>query len=124
MPTVTVDDIQKIKDSYKHVFAIRNINHKVKIVVHMGTCGIAAGARRVMKAFLDAIKESGYLDAAVSIDGCEGFCHLEPVVDIYIDGKDKVRYVMLDSQKAKIIFDRHVIRGEVVKDFMLQDNPN
>jgi len=86
------------------------------ILVHMGTCGIAAGARKVLETFLDAIQKAGVTDVVVTQSSCAGLCNREPMATVEIVGKAPVKYVDLDEEKARRIFEEHIKGGQVVED--------
>jgi NADP-reducing hydrogenase subunit HndB len=91
----------------------------VKITVHMGTCGIAAGGREVMDALLEEMTETDRQDIRVVTSGCMGMCSSEPNVTVEIQGKEPVIYQHMDGNKMRQVFKRHVLVGEVQTDFAL-----
>lgn len=91
----------------------------IRVVVGMGTCGIAAGARPVMLAFLDEVGKRGLRNVTVSQMGCAGNCALEPVVDVYLPGKEKVTYVHMTPEKAVRVMDEHIGKGQPVAEYMI-----
>ncbi len=80
----------------------------------MGTCGIAAGARDTMQAFMDALEQAGAGDVAVTATGCAGFCDQEPLVEVEVKGSDPVRYGHVDAEAAQRIVKEHLVGGNVV----------
>lgn len=86
----------------------------VKITVHMGTCGIAAGSREVMTALMDEINRSNRKDIQVESGGCLGECTLEPNVTVQIGGAKPVLYANMDPEKMRTVFSKHIVGGEVV----------
>jgi (2Fe-2S) ferredoxin len=91
----------------------------VKIYVGMATCEIAAGANHVMEVFQNAVKEDKSLKGVyLSQKGCVGRCNLEPTVEIYQKGKDPVKYVKVTAENAKIIIEKHIKKGEVIKEWV------
>ncbi len=114
-----VDDLKKIKEKVQAQMSLREGEHRAKINVHMGTCGIAAGARKVMTAFLDEIAREGLTDIIVIQSGCAGLCKREPMATIDLVDQAPVKYVELDEEKAKRIFNDHVLGGKIVDDFAL-----
>ncbi len=91
----------------------------VRIVVGMATCGIAAGARPVMSAFVEEVNKRKLENVAVVQTGCIGLCRLEPIVEVYLPGQEKVTYgKVTPEQVAKIVSD-HVVNGKVVKEFTI-----
>ena len=85
----------------------------------MGTCGIAAGARDVLKAFADGVAEKNIEKVMVSLTGCIGNCQLEPIVGIFEKGKDKVTYLNMNADKAKEVIEKHLIGGQVVSEYTI-----
>ncbi|MFZ0449826.1 MAG: (2Fe-2S) ferredoxin domain-containing protein [Desulfatiglandaceae bacterium] len=119
MPKLTIDDLKKIKERVKKDTALREGGSTVKITVHMGTCGIAAGAREVMDALLQEMSETDREDIRVVTSGCMGMCSSEPNVTVEMQGQEPVIYQHVDSKKMRQVFKRHVMLGEVQTDFAL-----
>ena len=89
----------------------------VRVVVAMATCGIAAGARTVMTALLEEVQKNNLSDIVIEQSGCIGMCALEPVVEVYVPGKEKVTYVNVNAEKiAKIVSD-HIVNGTPVAEY-------
>ena len=110
-----LDELRKIRDEVRKGLELRSGTHRAKIVVGMGTCGIAAGARETMKAFMDALEKAGVSDVAVTATGCAGFCEREPLVDVEITGQAPVRYGKVDVAAASRIVTEHVLGGKKVE---------
>ena len=91
----------------------------VRVVVGMATCGIAAGARPVLTAFTDEIAKRGLSHVAVSQTGCIGICRLEPMVDVYMPGKEKVTYVHMTPEKVGRVVAEHIVNGRPVTEFTI-----
>ena len=87
--------------------------------VHMGTCGIASGARKLMTAVLDEIEKRDIKDVIVTTSGCAGLCSREPMVTVERLGEAPVKYVDLDAEKMKEIFAEHVLGGKIVEKYAL-----
>jgi NADP-reducing hydrogenase subunit HndB len=119
MPKLTVDDLKKIKEEYKAAFALREGGYRAKITVHMGTCGIAAGARKIMETLLDEIDKSGAKDVIVTTSGCAGLCSKEPMATVEIINESPVKYALLNEDKARKIFHEHIMKGSIVEDSAL-----
>ena len=119
MPKLTIEDLKKIRESAKKKTALREGETSVKITVHMGTCGIAAGAREVMDALLEELTEADRQDIRVVTSGCMGMCSSEPNVTVEVSGQDPVIYQHMDRNKMRQVFRRHVLLGEVQTDFAL-----
>ena len=108
-------ELQAIKDRMKSKVVLREGSGDVRVVVGMATCGIAAGARPVLNAFVEEVNNGGLSDkVTVSQTGCIGLCQLEPIVEIYEAGKEKVTYVKMTPEKAKAIVEKHLKGGNVV----------
>ncbi len=98
---------------------VRKDTDGVRIVVGMATCGIAAGARPVMAEFMDEISKRNLLDVTVSQTGCIGVCRLEPIVEVYVPGQEKVTYVKMTPEKVAKIVGEHIVNGRVVNEFTI-----
>ena len=113
-------ELQAIKDKMKNKVIIREGASETRVVVGMATCGIAAGARPVLNAFVEAVNAENLADkVTVSQTGCIGICQYEPVVEIFEEGKDKVTYVKLTAEKAAEIVEKHLKGGKVVDEYTI-----
>ena len=120
MPKLTLDDLEKLRAKAKKTTAIREDGEfRAKITVHMGTCGIAAGARGVMNALIKEVEGKEISDVILTNSGCAGLCSREPMATVEISGQPPVKYVDLTEAKAKEIFEKHVLGGKIVEDFAL-----
>jgi len=119
MAKLTIEDLKKIRESAKKGTALREGETTVKIMVHMGTCGIAAGAREVMDVLLEEMAQADRQDIRVVTAGCMGMCSSEPNVTVELQGKEPVIYQHMDKNKMRQVFKRHVLVGEVQSDFAL-----
>ena len=119
MAKLRVEDLKKIKESMKGTVSLREGDHRVKITIHMGTCGIAAGARKIMNTFLEKVEDSGVTDVMLTSSGCAGLCNHEPMITVETQESAPVKYVNLDSEKAEKIFDEHIMKGTPVSDYAL-----
>ena len=116
-------ELQAIKDKMKNKIVLREGTGDVRVVVGMATCGIAAGARPVLSAFVEAVNDAGLNDkVTVSQTGCVGYCQLEPIVEIYEAGKDKVTYIHMTADKAKDVVEKHLKGGKVVAEYTVTDD--
>ena len=98
----TLAELQAIRDSMKDKVSLRNGTAGMRVVVGMATCGIAAGARPVLNAFVEEVNKQGLTEkATVTQTGCIGICQYEPVVEVFEAGKDKVTYVKMTAEKAR-----------------------
>ncbi len=119
MAKLTIADLKKIKENYHASQALREGGFKVKITVHMGTCGIAAGARPIMNVIMEEMAKSDRKDVAVTTSGCAGLCSKEPMVTIELAGEAPVKYIALTDDKMRKIFAEHVLSGKPVKEYAL-----
>ncbi len=103
----------------KRVMNLREGQAKAKVVVHMGTCGIAAGARAVMSAMVEEVEKRDISDVLVSISSCAGLCSREPMMTIEMQGKPPVKYVDMTAEKAVEVLEKHVLAGEIVAEYAL-----
>lgn len=91
----------------------------IRVVVGMATCGIAAGARPVLNAFLEEVNKRDLKNVTVSQTGCIGVCRLEPIVEIYVPGQEKVTYVKMTPDKVASIVSEHLVNGRVVEEYTI-----
>ena len=105
----------------KDKVVIREGTGDIRVVVGMATCGIAAGARPVLNAFVEEVNKQELAGkVTVTQTGCIGICQYEPVVEIFEDGKDKVTYVKMTPEKAAEIVEKHLKGGKVVADYTIK----
>jgi len=119
MPRVTIDDLKKIRDAGSRTAALRAGEARARVTVHLGTCGIAAGARTVMSALLAEIEAQGVTDVLIASTGCAGLCSREPMITVELRGQAPVKYVQLDPDKMRRIFKEHVLGGSLVQEYAL-----
>ena len=111
-------ELQAIKDRMKNKIVLREGTGDIRVVVGMATCGIAAGARPVLNAFVEEVAAAGLNDkVSVSQTGCVGLCQLEPIVEIYEAGKEKVTYIKMTPDKAKEVVENHLKGGKIVTEY-------
>ena len=117
---ISLADLAAIREKMKDKVVIREGSAQTRVVVGMATCGIAAGARPVLNAFVDGVNKEGLSDKiTVTQTGCIGICQYEPVVEVYEDGKEKTTYVKLTAEKAERIIKEHLIGGKVVAEYTI-----
>lgn len=119
MPKISIEDLKKIKERERGRMILREGNYRAKITVHMGTCGIAAGARDVMTFFRDVIGQRDIDDVILTNSGCAGLCAKEPMITVEVQGQSPVKYILVDREKAMRIFEDHVLGGKPVEDYAL-----
>ena len=115
-------ELKAIKDRMKDKVVLREGTGNVRVVVGMATCGIAAGARPVLNAFVEEVNKEGLADkVTVTQTGCVGLCQLEPLVEIYEAGKEKVTYIKMTAEKAKTVVEKHLKGGSIVTEFTVAE---
>ena len=92
---------------------------RIRVVVGMATCGIAAGARPVLNALLEEVNKRDLKNVTVSQTGCIGVCRLEPIVEVYVPGQEKVTYVKMTPEKAAKVVADHLVNGHVVTEYTI-----
>lgn len=113
-------ELQAIKDRMKDKVVLREGVDEKRVVVGMATCGIAAGARPVLNAFVEGVNEAGLASkVAVTQTGCIGICQYEPVVEVFEAGKEKVTYVKMTAEKAAKVIEEHLKNGKVVSEYTI-----
>jgi NADP-reducing hydrogenase subunit HndB len=116
LPKITsLEDLRKIKEQAKDLTSARS-GGKMRIIVGMGTCGIAAGARDVMTAILAELDKRGLKDVTVEKTGCIGMCQKEPLVDIIRPGEPRITYGNVEPKDVARIVAEHLVNGNVVED--------
>jgi len=98
---------------------IRGGKGNIKVIVHMGTCGIAAGAREVMATLMEEMNEANRQDIRVVAGGCMGMCSSEPNITVDVEGEEPIVYQQMDRNRMRQVFKRHILKGEVQTDFAL-----
>ena len=114
-----IEDLAAIRDKARRQVQTRQGEGKVKIVVHMGTCGIAAGSRKSMSALLTEITKRDLKDILVTTSGCAGLCSEEPMVTVERGIEAPVKYKKVNEKRILKILDQHVLGGDIVKEFVL-----
>ena len=113
-------ELKAIKDRVKNSVILREGSGEIRVVVGMATCGIAAGARPVLNAFVEGVDRAGLNgNVTVSQTGCIGICQYEPVVEVYEAGKEKVTYVKMTVEKAEKVLKEHIKGGKVVQEYTI-----
>ena len=119
MPRIKIEDLDRISEEIRRTTLLREGTSRAKITVHMGTCGIAAGAREIMNTLLAEIEQKNIKDVILTTSGCAGLCSREPMATVEIKGEAPVKYIELTPEKIRHIFSEHVLGGKMVKDYAL-----
>ncbi|HOJ71574.1 MAG TPA: hypothetical protein PK864_04780 [Syntrophorhabdaceae bacterium] len=115
-----LEDLKKIREQASKDMELRQKQARVKIVVGMGTSGIAAGARDVLKALLDEIAARNLTDVMVTQTGEKGLASHEPMIEVHEEGKDVVIYGNIDADKARKIIAEHIVNHNPVSEYVIE----
>ena len=114
----SLEELAALRERMKNNVAMRQDNSTAtRVVVGMATCGIAAGARPVLTAFVEEVNRRGLKDVVVTQAGCIGMCKLEPIVEVFQPGKEKVTYVKMTPEKVSSIVTEHLVNGSPVTEY-------
>ncbi len=115
----SIEELLAIKEKAQAQIAARDAdgNDGIRVVVGMATCGIAAGARPVLKALTEELEKRSVKNVSVTQTGCIGMCQYEPIIEVYAPGKEKVTYVQMTAEKAVKVVTDHLVNGEVVAEY-------
>ena len=112
-------ELEEIRKKTLDQMSLRKSNDGMRVIIGMATCGIAAGARPVMSAFVEELNKRNITDVTVTMTGCIGVCRLEPVVEIIDKDGNKVTYVKMTAEKAARIVAEHIVNGRVCVDYTI-----
>jgi len=113
-------ELQALRDKAKNQMGLRaDAPENIRIVVGMATCGIAAGARPVLSAFVDEVAKRGLTNVTVTQTGCIGICQYEPVAEVFVPGQEKVTYVKMTAEKAVQVVVDHIVNNKVVTEYTI-----
>lgn len=116
----SLEELKAIREKMQGQVSMRSEdNTQTRVVVGMATCGIASGARPVLTTLSDAVQTKNLSNIAVTQTGCIGLCQYEPIVEVFEPGKEKVTYVKMTPEKALEVVEQHLIRGQVVSDYII-----
>ncbi|MGI6587992.1 MAG: (2Fe-2S) ferredoxin domain-containing protein [Peptococcia bacterium] len=115
----SLEDLKKLKSKAEKELSLREDTGKATITVHMGTCGIANGARTVLNAALSELQARNLTDIHVTQTGCPGLCHLEPLVTVTEQGKNPFVYGKVTPENVKKIIVQHIINGQPITEWLV-----
>ena len=119
----SLQELAEIREKMKGRVALREGEQAIRIVVGMATCGIAAGARPVLNTIVEEVSKQNLIEkASVTQTGCIGICRLEPIVEVFEPGKEKITYVKMTSEKAKRVVSEHINGGTPVYEYTIGEN--
>lgn len=118
----TLEELNAIREKMQKQLNSREAaaDSDIRVVVGMATCGIAAGARPVLNRLSDEVANRHLKNVKVTQAGCIGMCRLEPIVEVYVPGKEKVTYVKVTEDKAAKIISDHIVNGNIVTELLVQ----
>jgi len=119
MPKLKLEDLAELREKARKATSLRDGAARVRVTIHMGTCGIAAGARKIVEAALREVEERDLRDVLVSTSGCAGLCSREPMATVEVVAEAPVKYVDLTEASIKTIFTEHVVGGRIVEQYAL-----
>ena len=119
MAKLKPEDLDKIAERMRRQMLLRDGAGRAKLTVHMGTCGISAGARKIMSTLLALVQEQEIDDVILTTSGCAGLCSREPMMTVELKDEAPVKYIDLDESKTARIFADHVLGGKIVAKFAL-----
>lgn len=114
----SLEELQKLRETLQQDMLTRNGDGNPRIIVGMGTCGIAAGAREVMQAIMQEIRDRN-INVTISQTGCIGMCEKEPLIDVQLPGKERITYGNVTAQDVERIIVQHLINGQIVEDLVI-----
>lgn len=116
----SLEELKAIREKMKAQMSNRTEDgDQIRVVVGMATCGIAAGARPVLNEFVRQVREAGLERVTVTQTGCIGVCRLEPIVEVYVPGQEKVTYVKMTPDKVGAIVEEHLKNGRMVEQYTI-----
>ena len=117
MPKLSIKDLDKISQRVRKTTLLREGAGRAKITVHMGTCGISDGARKIMSTLLDEFEKQNIIDVILTSSGCAGLCSREPMATVELKGEAPVKYVDLTPDKIRKILSEHLNGGKIVPEY-------
>jgi NADP-reducing hydrogenase subunit HndB len=119
MPKLKIEDLAKISEDVKRTTMLREGASRARVNVHMGTCGISAGSRKIVDALLKIMEEMNVKDVLLTTSGCAGLCSREPMATVEVANEAPVKYIDLTEDKIRRVFKEHVLGGKIVSEYAL-----
>ena len=119
MGKIKIEDLERLQKEYQKKYSLSEDGYRIRVIVHMGTCGIASGAKKVWDAFTEEVGKSGREDIFLTSSGCAGLCSREPMVTVELLGEPPIKYTYIDEDKAREIFQSHVLNKKIVAEYAL-----
>lgn len=115
----SLEDLKRLRDQLREQMRVREATDEIRVVIGMGTCGIAAGARDVMVALLDELQKKGLTNVIVSQTGCIGMCDKEPLVDVKLPGQPVFTYGHMTPDKIRQVVTSHIVNGQPIGEYVI-----
>lgn len=121
---MSLEELKKIREKMSNSINLRDEGgEKMRVLIGMATCGIASGARPVLRELSDLVQGENLTDSiVVTQTGCIGLCQYEPIVEVVEEGKPKTTYIYMNPEKAKEVFEKHLKGGEIVREYTLDSS--
>jgi len=119
MKKLKIGDLERVREKVRKTSTLRQGKARAKVTIHMGTCGIAAGARKILTALMEEIEAAKLTDIIVTTSGCAGLCSREPMATLEVTGNPPVKYGDLTPEKIKQILNEHIINGKIIEKYAL-----
>ncbi|HBG15544.1 MAG TPA: ferredoxin [Firmicutes bacterium] len=115
----SLEDLKKVREQARQMTGLRGDQEQTKIIVGMGTCGIAAGARETMKAILDELNKRNLTEVTITQTGCLGLCEQEPIVEVEVPGEPRIIYGKISAEKARQIVSKHLVNNNIIGEWVI-----
>jgi NADP-reducing hydrogenase subunit HndB len=119
MPKLKLEDLAAVREKARKAVSLRDGAARVRVTIHMGTCGLAAGSRKILEAALREVEGRDLRDVIVTTSGCAGLCSREPMATVEVVEEAPVKYVDLTEGKVKEIFSEHIVGGKIPQQYAL-----
>ncbi len=119
MKRLKIGDLERVREKVRKISALRQSKARARVTIHMGTCGIAAGAKKILTALLADIEKAKLEDIIITTSGCAGLCSREPMATLVITGNPPVKYGDLTPEKIKDLIHEHIINGNIIEKYAL-----
>jgi NADP-reducing hydrogenase subunit HndB len=119
MKKLKIGDLERVREKVRKTSTIRQGKARAKVTIHVGTCGITAGARKILTALMADIEEAKLTDIIVTTSGCAGLCSREPMATLEITGNPPVKYGDLTPEKIKEVLHEHIINGNIIEKYTI-----
>jgi len=119
MPKLKLEDLAAVREKARKAVSLRDGAARVRVTIHMGTCGLAAGSRKILEAALREVEGRDLRDVIVTTSGCAGLCSREPMATVEVVEEAPVKYVDLTEGKVKEIFSEHILGGKILQQYAL-----